>query len=173
MADQTATSANTKRLAFPPILGIAFGTIICGIFIAGLAVDIQASESFFLGGKLAGLALNWSIFLQPIQLLEGLLTPKEAVAVIWGFGIEAIFVACMFRLEQTFSGLRNTHRNFPKVFGTLAAILIILNGIADYMYYGGDFLRGLAFALIMFVVVGFFCLIGVALIEHGIRDIAH
>ena len=148
-----------------PILKLLLGVLLVGFFLLALMLQIQTSEAFILNGGATSLAANWGILLQPIHLIQGTLPINTAKAVIWGWGIELVYLVCVV-------GEVTVHSKLKGWFQTGAFILVVFNFWTDFNYgllpsgLGGQ----IAFAAITSFVVAFFGVIGLDLIWNALTD---
>ncbi len=148
-----------------PILRLVLGLVLVGFFLLALMLQIQTSEAFILNGNPVSLAANWGILSQPIDLARGMLPIEMAKAVMWGWGIELVYLVCVI-------GEVSVHGRLHGWFKTGAFILVVFNFWTDFQY--GSLPSGLggqvAFAAITSFVVAFFGVLGLNLIWGSITD---
>jgi hypothetical protein len=77
-----------------PVLKLILGLALLFFFVLVLLMDIQSSESFILSGSVVT-APHWGILQQPWQLAHSQLSQQMAKAVIWGWGIELVYLVCV------------------------------------------------------------------------------
>lgn len=150
-----------------PALKIVVGVALLLLFLLALMLQIQTSEAFILNGQAVGLSANWAILQQPFQLAQGSLSLNMAKAVMWGWGIECIYLVCVLG-EVTVPRWRG-------LFVTGAFGLVVFDFWTDYNY--GSLPSGaggqIAFALVTSFIVAFFGAIGLEMIFKGVEEIAH
>jgi hypothetical protein len=160
---QAVAPASTQSGA--PILKLILGVILILMFLLATMLQIQTSEAFILNGKAVGLAANWAILRQPFELAQGTLSLDMAKAVMWGWGIECIYLVCVVG-EVTLSG------RWHGWFKTGAILLVAFDFYTDMQY--GNMASGLggqlAFAAVTSFIVAFFGYLGLELIFKSIRD---
>jgi hypothetical protein len=160
---QAATPASTQSGA--PILKLILGVILILMFLLATMLQIQTSEAFILNGQAVGLSANWAILKQPFQLAQGTLSLDMAKAVMWGWGIECIYLVCVVG-EVALSG------RWHGWFKTGAILLVAFDFYTDMQY--GNMASGiggqLAFAAVTSFIVAFFGYLGIELIFKSIRD---
>jgi hypothetical protein len=160
---QVATPASTQSGA--PILKLILGVILILMFLLATMLQIQTSEAFILNGQAVGLSANWAILKQPFQLAQGTLSLDMAKAVMWGWGIECIYLVCVVG-EVALSG------RWHGWFKTGAILLVAFDFYTDMQY--GNMASGiggqLAFAAVTSFIVAFFGYLGIELIFKSIRD---
>ncbi len=160
---QAVTPASTQSGA--PILKLILGVILILMFLLATMLQIQTSEAFILNGKAVGLSANWAILRQPFQLAQGTLSLDMAKAVMWGWGIECIYLVCVVG-EVTLSG------RWHGWFKTGAILLVAFDFYTDMQY--GNMASGiggqLAFAAVTSFIVAFFGYLGIELIFKSIRE---
>ena len=151
-----------------PILRLALGILLVVFFLLALMLQIQTSEAFLLNGSIVSFAPNWSILTQPYDLVRGALAMEMAKAVMWGWGIELVYLVCVI-------GELSVHGRLQGIFKTGAFVLVVFNFWTDFNY--GSLPSGLggqvAFAAITSFVVAFFGVIGLNLMWSAITDGNH
>ena len=160
---QAVPSASTQSGA--PILKLILGVVLILMFLLATMLQIQTSEAFILNGQAVGLSANWAILKQPFQLAQGTLSLDMAKAVMWGWGIECIYLVCVVG-EVALSG------RWHGWFKTGAILLVAFDFYTDMQY--GNMASGiggqLAFAAVTSFIVAFFGYLGIELIFKSIRD---
>ncbi len=150
-----------------PILRLVLGLVLVGFFLLALMLQIQTSEAFLLGGSPVQLAANWGVLSQPIDLLQGKLALDIAKAVMWGWGIELVYLVCVI-------GEVSVHGRLNKWFKTGAFILVAFNFWTDFNYgnLASGFWGQVAFAAITSFIVAFFGIVGLNLMWDSITDLS-
>lgn len=155
-----------------PILFLGLGLVLFLFWIMASILQIQTSEAFILQGSPVGLVPHWNILKQPIDFIQGHLDASMTKAVMWGWGIELLFLICIVGYEIAHSAVKSSHSRFGTLFQTAVIGVIAFDAWTDFQYgqmasgFGGQ----LAFALITGVMVMFFGVVGVRFIEHAIKD---
>jgi hypothetical protein len=148
-----------------PLLKGVLGLIILIFFLIALMLQIQTSEAFITNGAAVKLAANWGILRQPIDLVQGNLDIDTAKAVMWGWGIELIYLVCVIG-EVAVTG------RWQGWFKTGAIVLVAFDFYTDFQYgtlasgFGGQ----LAFAAITAFIVAFFGVLGLNMIWSCILE---
>lgn len=151
-----------------PILKLLLGLLLVGFFLLALMLQIQTSEAFLLNGPAVSLAPNWGILKQPVALVQGSLTTDLAKAVMWGWGIELIYLVCVI-------GEVTIHGRLQGWFKTGAFVLVVFDFWTDFQYgslasgWGGQ----VAFAAITAFMVAFFGILGLNLMWSAITEWNH
>jgi len=149
-----------------PLLKILLGVLLLVFFLLALMLQIQTSEAFILNGAPVTLAANWGVLLQPWQLFHGQLPLDMAKAVMWGWGIELIYLVCVI-------GEVSVPGRLGSVFKTGALVLIGFDFWTDLNY--GSMASGLggqiAFAAVTSFIIAFFGVLGLNLIFGAVMDI--
>lgn len=146
-----------------PALRLVLGVVLVGFFLLALLLQIQTSEAFLLKGTPVTLAPNWGILSQPMTLAQGQLPMTMAQAVMWGWGIELVYLVCVV-------GEVTVHGRLRDWFQTGAVVLVAFNFWTDFNYgslpsgFGGQ----IAFAAITSFIVAFFGVIGLNLVWDAI-----
>jgi hypothetical protein len=151
-----------------PLLRLALGLVMIAFFLLALMVQIQSSEAFILAGsKVTPSTVDWGVISQPVALAQGSLPLDTVKAVLWGWGIELVYLVCVI-------GETTVHRHVGW-FRTGAVILVGFNFWTDFNY--GTLASGpagqFAFAGIAAFVVAFFGVIGLNLVFSAINDMSH
>jgi hypothetical protein len=175
---QTTTTVPTRKLAparhgGSPVPKILLGLALILFFGMGSILHIQTSEAFFLGGHAVGLfAPRWSIVAQPVQFVQGTLSPRMAEAVMWGWGIELVFLICVVGFEVAHESVAAASTRMASLFRTGTLVLVIFDGYTDFQYgnVASGFWGQLGFACITAFVVFYFGIVGWRLIEQGLRE---
>ena len=148
-----------------PILKLLLGAVLIAFFLLALMLQIQTSEAFILSGPAVGLAPNWGILQQPVELVQGGLKTDMAKAVMWGWGIELIYLVCVI-------GEVSVHGRLHGWFKTGAFVLVVFDFWTDFQYgslasgWGGQ----IAFAAITAFMVAFFGILGINLVWTAITE---
>lgn len=155
-----------------PVPMIVLGVLLLAFFVIGSILHIQTSEAFFLGGHTVGITPNWGILLQPVKFFQGELSPRMAEAVMWGWGIELVFLVCVVGYEVAHESVAAASSGMSKLFHTGMFVLVIFDGWTDFQYgnLANGFWGQLAFAAITAFVVFFFGTVGWRFIERGLND---
>ena len=154
-----------------PILKLVLGVVLLGFFMLALLLQIQTSEAFILNGSLVSLtanAANWGVLRQPVDLVQGKLPIDMAKAVMWGWGIELVYLVCVI-------GEVTVHGRLGGWFKSGAFILVVFDFWTDFQY--GSMASGtwgqVAFAGITSFIVAFFGILGLNMIWSAITEISH
>ncbi len=149
-----------------PLLKILLGVLLLAFFLLALMLQIQTSEAFILNGAAVTLAANWGVMLQPWQLFHGELALDMAKAVMWGWGIELIYLVCVI-------GEVSVPGRLGSIFKTGAFVLICFDFWTDLNY--GSMASGLggqiAFAAVTSFIIAFFGVLGLNLIFGAVTEL--
>jgi hypothetical protein len=156
---------------------IFVGVLLLLFFLIGSILHIMTSEAFFLGSKAVGLlSANWQILLQPGELATGTLDGGMEMqkAVIWGWGIELVFLICIVGHGRLHKHVKKSSRAMAKLFRVGTVLLVFFDGWTDFNYgnVASGFWGQLAFALITAFVVFYFGTGGWHLISEGLDELA-
>jgi hypothetical protein len=134
-----------------PILRFVLGVLLVGFFLLALMLQVQTSEAFILNGSPVSLAANWGVLTQPVDLIQGKLPIDMAKAVMWGWGIELVYLVCVI-------GEVSVHGRLNGWFKTGAFILVVFDFWTDFQYgtLGSGPWGQVAFAGITAFIVAFF-----------------
>jgi hypothetical protein len=157
---------STHPPKFITLVGVGFLIL----FVVALLTQIQTNEAFITNsGQVNVYKPNWAILWQPIALLMGDLSPQDAIATIFGWGIELIYLGFVVGYELMQHSVARSGALMGRIFKTGSWIIVGFNMWTDYNY--GTLSTAAwghaAFAFITAFIVGFFGTIGLALIEHG------
>ena len=151
-----------------PVLKLVLGVVLIGFFLLAVMLQIQTSEAFILSGPAVSLAPKWSILKQPVELAQGSLSTDMAKAVMWGWGIELIYLVCVV-------GEVTVHGRLHGWFKTGAIVLVMFDFWTDLQY--GTLASGIwgqmAFAGITSFIVAFFGIVGINMIWSAITELGH
>jgi len=173
-----APAAAGKKINGMKILGtlqILCGALFDWIWFQGSLLQIQTTEAWLQGGPaIQGINPNWSILQQPISLLTGT-TPVD-VGISWweAWIIEVITILVGIGFEAALHGVFRANKKLGELFGSITLILIAINGLADFQFgsiLSSTFWGHFAFSVINGVVVFYFGIIGISLIEHGFHGV--
>lgn len=148
-----------------PILRALLGLLLIIFFLLAIMLQIQTSEAFLLNGSAVTLAPNWAILSQPYDFVRGVLPIDMSKAVMWGWGIELIYLVCVI-------GEVTVHGRWQSWFKTGAVILVGFDFWTDFQYgtLASGFWGQVAFAAITAFIVAFFGVAGLNLIWSAITD---
>ncbi len=151
-----------------PILKLLLGVALVLLFLLALMLQVQTSEAFILNGPPVKLAANWGVLRQPIELAQGQLSIDMAKAVMWGWGIELIYLVCVV-------GEVSVHGRLGGWFKTGAVTLVAFDFWTDLQY--GQMASGMGgqigFAGVTAFIVAFFGVVGLDLIWGSITEFSH
>ncbi len=150
---------------------LAIGALFMIFFILCLTTQVQTNEAFIQGTKSVDVYKpNWAIFVQPIDLLLGHLSVNDAIATIFGWGVEVIYLAfTMVGYELIRNSVYQAGRAVGVVFEIIAVGIVFFNYYADFNYgtIGSGPWGHFWFALLTAFVVGYFGTVGLFLLRHG------
>ena len=155
-----------------PLALLLVGLALVLFWLLASLLQIQTSEAFILRGPLVSFVPNWGILTQPATLVQGHLSPDLAKAVMWGYGIELIYLVCIVAYEIAHESVKASNRHLASWFRTGVIALIAFDAYTDFNYgsLASGFWGQVAFALVMAFIVAFFGVIGLRLIEHGLSE---
>ena len=165
------TPASSHRGRSPLALLLVGGLVVLFWLLASI-LQIQTSEAFMLHGPAVSLIPDWSVLQQPFDLVGGHLKPDLVKAVMWGWGIELIYLVCVVGYEVAHESVKASNHRLASWFRTGAVALIAFDAYTDFQY--GNLASGvggqLAFAAVTGFIVAFFGVIGIRLIEAGLAE---
>src|SRR5690348_419650 len=154
----TAATVPASRQGVSPIACLLVGGALIAFWLLASLLQIQTSEAFILKGPVVSFVPNWGILTQPADLIGGQLSPDVAKAVMWGWGIELIYLVCVVGYEVAHESVRASNQRLALWFRTGAKALIIFDAYTDFQYgsLASGFWGQIAFALVMAFIVAFF-----------------
>jgi hypothetical protein len=164
--------ASNPRWTHSPLPLLLVGLALLVFWVLASLLQIQTSEAFILKGPAVTFVPNWGILKQPADLVVGHLSTDMAKAVMWGWGIELIFLVCIVGYEVAHESVKASNHRLAAWFRTGVVALIAFDAYTDFQYgqlasgFGGQ----MAFAGITAFIVAFFGLVGLRLIEHGLSE---
>lgn len=167
-----SSNAPAARGGHSPIPFIAVG-VLCLIFWLYVSLlQIQTSEAFVLGGSTVGLTPNFNVLHQVPDFVLGHLDATMVKAVIWGWGVEVLFLVAIVGYEHAHSSVRSSNQTLGTIFGTGLWLIIGYNFVSDFKYgqIGTGFWGQVGFALIASFTVAFLGIVGIKFIEVGMKE---
>ena len=169
---QTTTTPTSSRRGASPIPALIVGLALLVFWVLASMLQIQTSEAFILKGPVVTFVPDWGILKQPLDLVQGHLSIEMAKAVMWGWGIELVYLVCIVGYEIAHESVKASNRHLASVFRTSVVALIAFDAYTDFQY--GSLASGLwgqvAFAGVTAFIVAFFGVIGFRLLEHGLTQ---
>lgn len=169
-ATASTVTATVRRSGHPALFIIIVGVGFLILFIVALMTQIQTNEAFIThAGAVNVYKPDWSILVQVPSLILGNLSPGDAAATIFGWGIELIYLGFIIGYEILQDSVQRSGQFMAGLFKTLSWVIVVFNGWTDFNYgsLGGGYWGHLGFALVTSFIVGFFGTIGMYLIESG------
>ena len=168
----TAPAPAPTRRAHSPLPVLLVGLALLLFWVLASLLQIQTREAFILRGPAVTFVPNWGILTQPVSLVQGHLTTEMAKAVMWGWGIELIYLVCIVGYEVAHEGVRSSNHRLASWFRTGAVALIAFDAYTDFQYgtLASGFWGQVAFALVTSFIVAFFGIVGFRLVEHGLTE---
>lgn len=155
-----------------PLLLAGLGTLCLIFWVYVSLLQIQTSESFVLGGSTVGLTPNLNVLAQIPDFVQGHLDSTMVKAVIWGWGVEILFLIAVVGHEIAHGSVRSSNRTLGTVFATGIWLIIAYNAFSDFKYgqIGTGFWGQVGFAAMTSFVVAFFGIVGVKFLEVAVKD---
>ena len=168
----SASAVKAKRTG-SPLISIIAGLLLLFLFVIGTLLHIQTSEAFFLPVHSVAFSPDWSILSQPVGLARGEFSNRVTQAVIWGWAIEALFLACIAGYEVAHESVKYNNPKLAEVFRVVTLLLLGFDGYTDYLFTSATvgMWAAIAFSLMMCFIVFFFGTVGARFIEHGIKGL--
>lgn len=168
IVDSTASyrsNGSSSNAATSLVMGILF----LSFFLICVMTQLTTNEAFLSGASTVDVFKpNWSIFIQPVALVQGHLSTSEGISCVFSFGIELLYLA--FTMVG-YGLIRNcVHGSAGRLIGIIFEILaftvVAFNWYTDYNYgtLGSGNGGHIAFATLTAFVVGFFGTIGIFLV---------
>jgi hypothetical protein len=150
------------------ILGVGLGFL--ALFLVGFMTQIGTNEAFITNaGQVNIFKPNWMILLQIPNLVMGNASPSDAMATVFGWGIELIYLGFIVGYELMHNAVDQTGQFMGGLFRTASWGIVLFNGWTDYNYgtLGSGIGGHLAFALMQSFIVGFFATVGLFFIRFA------
>ena len=162
----------TTHKASSPVPKLLLGSALIIFWLMATLLQIQTSEAFILQGPKVTFMPNWSVFMQPFDLVQGHLSPDMAKSVMWGWGMELAFLICIVGFEVAHESVKASSKRFAAWFQTGLFILIAFDAYTDFNYgsLASGFWGQIAFAGVTVFVVMFFGTVGLRFMEQGFAD---
>lgn len=167
VSSSTQSGGVKKRSPLPMLV---LGLVCIAFWLDILLLEVQASEAFLLHGSIITFSSsNWNTLLQPWELVQGTLDINMRMAVIWGWGIELIYLVCIVGWEVAQSAIGYHNPKLAGWFKTGALILIVFNAWSNFQYgnLASGFWGQIGFAAITSFGSAFFGIVGVYLLERA------
>src|ERR1051326_4753697 len=108
-----ASAASAHRARSPlPLLLVGAAQVL--FWLLASILQIQTSEAFMLHGPVVSLIPDWNVLQQPVDLVSGHLSPALVKAVMWGWGIELIYLVCVVGYEVAHESVRASNRHLAR-----------------------------------------------------------
>src|SRR5689334_9258533 len=107
----TAAALPASGHGSSPLACLLVGVALVLFWLLASLLQIQTSEAFILHGPVVRFVPNWGILHQPFDLVGGMLTPDLAKGVMWGWGIELIYLVCIVGYEVAHESVRASNRH--------------------------------------------------------------
>lgn len=169
----TNNPATARKGAHPAAFLMIVGILFLFFWGIGIITQIQTNEAFIAhSGEVNVYRPNWSIIMQPLSLVGVGEAPNanDAVAIIFGFGIELIYLGFIIGYEVVHDTVQQSSgKLMASLFRSGSWAIVAFNGYIDFNYgtLGSGFWGHFFFALMTSFIVGFFGTIGMHLIQAG------
>ena len=169
---QTTTTPTAAHRGASPIPALIVGLALLVFWVLASMLQIQTSEAFILKGPVVTFVPDWGVLKQPLDLVQGHLSIDLAKAVMWGWGIELVYLVCIVGYEIAHESVKASNRHLASVFRTGVVALIAFDAYTDFQYgsLASGFWGQVAFAGVTAFIVAFFGVIGFRLLEHGLTQ---
>lgn len=160
-----------KKLGSSPLLNFLLGGFVLLFWAGGSVVQVQTSEYLALGSHLRVAGVAWNVLLQPYLILSGQAPIQFVTAWLYGWIVEIVTLVFALALSQAVVKISTVNPHLGKGFIIFGALLIILNGWADYTSSPGDnWLVQILIAIAIGGIVTIGLPLGIGLIEHGFDE---
>jgi len=172
---QTTTTPASSRRGISPLPLLIVGMALIAFWVLASMLQIQTSEAFILKGPVVTFVPDWGVLKQPLDLVQGHLSIDLAKAVMWGWGIELVYLVCIVGYEIAHESVKASNRHLASVFRTGVVALIAFDAYTDFQYgsLASGFWGQVAFAGVTAFIVAFFGVIGFRLVEHAVTEWSH
>ncbi len=160
------------RLGSSPLILFFLGGLTLVLWASASVVQIQTSEYLALGNanRVAGVA--WQILIQPWLMISGQAPIALVTSWVYAWVVELITLVFAFALSVAVAKIAVVNPFIAKCFVVAGALLIVLNGWADYSSSPGQ--NQLVQILIAVAIGGIVVVglpLGIGLIEKGFEEI--
>lgn len=160
------------RLGSSPLIMFLLGGLSLLLWLAGTVVQIQTSEYLAMGNQNRVAGVAWGILTQPLLMISGQAPIQVVTAWMYGWSVELVTLVFAMALSVAVVKISTVNPRLAKWFVIGGALLILLNGWADYSSSPGTSV--LVQALIALAIGGVVVVglpLGIGLIEHGIEEL--
>lgn len=165
-------TAGVTHSKTPPVLKIALGIFVMLVWAVAVLFQIETSEAALLKQPITRFIAILTILHQPVDMVQGNLHTHQAMATIFGWGIEIIFMVLAIGYETAHEGVKYANPGLARWFASGMVAIVVINAVMDFFYSGlpSGILGQLGFSLILSFLVLFAGTAGVSLIAHGVRE---
>lgn len=150
---------------------VGIGVLMILFCIVCTLLEVQTSEAQLMHGGLAQLTRpDLATFVQLLDLVQGRLTPFQVVVVIWGWGSQIVYFACIVGYNHFHRSLARHNQWLAKICCGVAALVAVYNCVSDYNYVGlviQDFWWQLAITSVIALGAGALGIAGIHFIKVG------
>ena len=112
----TTTTPTSARRGASPIPTLIVGLALLLFWVLASMLQIQTSEAFILKGPVVTFVPDWGVLKQPLDLAQGHLSIDLAKAVMWGWGIELVYLVCIVGYEIAHESVKASNRHLAACF---------------------------------------------------------
>src|SRR5579885_213590 len=162
-----ATSGTSRQSAF---FFFTVGIALLLFFLVVLLTQVQTNEAFITHvGSVKLFQPDWGILLQIPDLIFGNPSSSDAMATVFGWGIEFLYLAFIAGYEHALHAAHRPGKMMGSIFRTLSWGVVGFNMWTDFNYgaIGSGFWGHLGFAVMCSFIVGFFGTVGIHFLELG------
>lgn len=161
-----------SKLGASPLILFILGAFSLLLWAAASVVQIQTSEYLALGNHTRVAGVAWAILMQPYLMITGQAPIALVTSWTYAWVVELITLVFALALAVAVAKIASVNPHLARYFVVAGAVLIILNGWADYSSSPGN--NPLVQVLIAIAIGGIVVVglpLGVGLIEHGLEEI--
>jgi hypothetical protein len=173
MSEATARPANTIQNSLKNVneFLVGIGVFMVVFCIICTLLEVQTSEAMLMHGGLAQLTRpDLATFVQLLDLVQGKLAPFQIIVVIWGWGSQITYFACIVGYNHFHKSLARHNKWLAGICCAIAALVTIYNMVSDYNYVGlviNDFWWQMALTSVIALGAGAFGIAGIHFIKAG------
>jgi hypothetical protein len=157
---------NSGSVAVTPIFKAIVGFLMLFAMVAISCFSILTTQNLIEGGHGEGVRLSWAIVSQPLDVMNGMYTGKELVAVLASWALWILYV-----IFGALEVITPDNRPEDKAFKTFVYILLFVDGCATYNYLTiVAWWYQILFTLLVPLAIGFFGKKGLTLMLNAIHS---
>src|SRR5258707_13045027 len=131
---QTTTTPTAAHRGASPIPALIVGLALLVFWVLASMLQIQTSEAFILKGPVVTFVPDWGVLKQPLDLVKGHLSIDLAKAVMWGWGIELVYLVCIVGYEIAHESVKFSNRHLAGWFLSGGVAFMAFTAYPDFRY---------------------------------------